>query len=423
MWRRLLIELSDEHRESILLNWCIRELSQLGYHREIAQVIREADYFSVCNALLIDTLLRLGSAIAEGGATDSDTDATTTTHSSGSTAHATGTITGTGTVDTEGGSSHDDIASLMTDLKRMCGSTEYMFIYTHFLLSEILNKLSPRTSSHSNKKRSLDQTEQKEEESSSKRHSFDPMKHMWRQKVRRIQEELEDDLVWRRDARGFSSRGWRVEALSGEAKFALQLTTENESIGICSNASVPAHAEREEKVKNLVRVMLESGSMTDEVVEQLCGHFFQRCEDMSVTSSDSVHEMSKEVVTLLPGTQAALTSLFAACASDSDSATADAVAIASATASHVRVLMHPQVLHMLIMNLVGGVSSAVNCRYSVACILALVSCSNALTCKEDCKSISVATQGGASPDVVVTALAEKIANASEICLNLGSLVS
>ena len=127
MWRRLLIELSDEHRESILLNWCIRELSQLGYHREIAQVIREADYFSVCNALLIDTLLRLGSAIAEGGATDSDTDATTTTHSSGSTAHATGTGTGTGTstVDTEGGSSHDDIASLMTDLKRMCGSTEY----------------------------------------------------------------------------------------------------------------------------------------------------------------------------------------------------------------------------------------------------------------------------------------------------------
>lgn len=411
MWRRLLIKLSDEHRESILLNWCIRELSQLGYHREIAQVIREADYFSVCNALLVDTIFRLGSAIAEGGATYSDI---ANGSDSGTFESRSGGASGT--------SNHDNVASLMIDLKRMCGSSEYMFIYTQFLLSEILNKLSSDANSINSQKRSFDETQQQASGETSSNSTDDPMKDMWRHKVRRIQDELEDHLVWQRDVRGFSSRGWRVDTLSSEAKFALQLTNGNESIGIYPDASATAvDPTREEvHVQTVVHAMLENGFVTKDAVETVFGHFFQRCEvEVDIDTTD--REASAEVVKLLPGVQAALTK-GSNTASDS---------------SFARILHHPQFLHMLIMHLVGGGgnagssssnggvhntgSSSSTWCYSVACLLALAAFSNVINSNDHCKSSISGVQDAVNDEVI--ALAKKISHAREICLNLGSLVS
>jgi hypothetical protein len=171
MWRRLLIELSDEHRDSILLNWCIRELSQLGYHREIAQVIREADYFSVCNELLVDTLFRLSTAIVEGGtfggANISQNEVKSHTDRDSSTS-----------------SSTDNIASLIADLKRMCGSTEYMFMYTQHFLSEIMSQLH-FNDSHAHKKRTVDDMETCGD-------TDDEHRGMWKNKIRRMDSLIED---------------------------------------------------------------------------------------------------------------------------------------------------------------------------------------------------------------------------------------
>jgi hypothetical protein len=393
MWRRLLIELSDEHRESILINWCIRELSQLGYHREIAQVIREADYFSVCNELLVDTLLRLGSAIAEGGSSDSPlTHSTESERAEGS-----------------GSGSINDITSLMTDLKRMCGSTEYMFIYTYFLLSEVMKKLSPSTSVI-NKKRSLGEMEE-EEEGLGGGSVEDPQQHMWRLKVRRLQEELEDHLVWRRDSRGHSSRGWRPEALSTEAKFALQLTTENAAIGVCSN--VTSVSEEDRSLAERALVVLGRGSVTPDFIEMLFMKYFQRYEERFL--DEDGNEISKEIVMLLPEARDELVS----------------IGDGRARGQVFEVLHHPQLLHLLIMHLVGGGGlingnggfnsssnngndgrGSVSSRNSTACLLALASCTNKPTFKKSMSSSEA-----------VLGLAEKVSRASEICLSLGSLVS
>lgn len=48
-WRRTLIELAKEHRESALLRFVLKQLSDRGHHREIAAVINETDLFSVFN--------------------------------------------------------------------------------------------------------------------------------------------------------------------------------------------------------------------------------------------------------------------------------------------------------------------------------------------------------------------------------------
>jgi len=48
-WRRTLIELAREHRQSAFLRFVLKQLSDNGYHREIAAVISETDLFSVFN--------------------------------------------------------------------------------------------------------------------------------------------------------------------------------------------------------------------------------------------------------------------------------------------------------------------------------------------------------------------------------------
>ncbi|CAM9293898.1 unnamed protein product, partial [Ectocarpus sp. 4 AP-2014] len=91
-WRRTLIELAREHRASALLRFVLKQLSDMGYHREIASVISETDLFSVFNGVLKDALARIPA--------DDEVQA----------------------------------AEALADLKRMCCSTSYMFMYSQQLL-------------------------------------------------------------------------------------------------------------------------------------------------------------------------------------------------------------------------------------------------------------------------------------------------
>jgi hypothetical protein len=64
VFRKMLIELYDQNRNSLLVKVCLKEISKLGYHREIAEVIRDLDYFEVFedSDLLVDVLVRTNQA-------------------------------------------------------------------------------------------------------------------------------------------------------------------------------------------------------------------------------------------------------------------------------------------------------------------------------------------------------------------------
>ncbi|CAM9878462.1 unnamed protein product, partial [Ectocarpus fasciculatus] len=91
-WRRTLIELAKEHKVSALLRFVLKQLSDMGYHSEIAAIISETDLFSVFNGVLKDALARIPA--------DDEVQAT----------------------------------EALADLKRMCCSTSYMFMYSQQLL-------------------------------------------------------------------------------------------------------------------------------------------------------------------------------------------------------------------------------------------------------------------------------------------------
>ncbi|CAN0301974.1 unnamed protein product [Pylaiella littoralis] len=94
-WRRTLIELAREHRQSAFLRFVLKQLSDMGYHREIAAIINETDLFSVFNGVLKDALARIPG--------DDEVEAT----------------------------------EALADLKRICCSTSYMFMYSQQLLIDL----------------------------------------------------------------------------------------------------------------------------------------------------------------------------------------------------------------------------------------------------------------------------------------------
>mmetsp|Transcript_3943 Transcript_3943/g.6029 ORF Transcript_3943/g.6029 Transcript_3943/m.6029 type:complete len:1253 (-) Transcript_3943:27-3785(-) len=60
VWRRLLIDLYANHRESILLTWCLTSISKGGHHREIATRITISDHFPVYSAMLASEFAVVG---------------------------------------------------------------------------------------------------------------------------------------------------------------------------------------------------------------------------------------------------------------------------------------------------------------------------------------------------------------------------
>lgn len=62
IFRKTLIQLYDTHNDSALLGFALRRISKLGYHREIAHVIREFEYLEVLNDILVDMLSQVRSS-------------------------------------------------------------------------------------------------------------------------------------------------------------------------------------------------------------------------------------------------------------------------------------------------------------------------------------------------------------------------
>ena len=52
-WRRMLIQLQGEHKDSALLTYCLKQISKRGHHEELAG---QTDYFSVFNGMLVSEI-------------------------------------------------------------------------------------------------------------------------------------------------------------------------------------------------------------------------------------------------------------------------------------------------------------------------------------------------------------------------------
>lgn len=52
-WRRMLIQLQGEHKDSALLTYCLKQISKRGHHEELAG---QTDYFSVFNGMLVSVI-------------------------------------------------------------------------------------------------------------------------------------------------------------------------------------------------------------------------------------------------------------------------------------------------------------------------------------------------------------------------------
>ena len=113
-WRKLLIDLSASNRESTLFFYCLQSISNLGYHREIANRINQAEYFGVFNSMLQSELTIAAKLSMDGYRTDIIHDA----------------------MDTIKG----PIGSLAADLRRTCASTSYTYMFATEVFKALLSK-------------------------------------------------------------------------------------------------------------------------------------------------------------------------------------------------------------------------------------------------------------------------------------------
>jgi len=95
-WRKLLIDLATTNKDSVLLKYCIRRISDHGHHRELAKRIKMTDDFSVYNSTLK----------AEFGAI--------------------GNLLGSVSADAE---SSMDLSEIVEDIKRMGTSASFTYLY------------------------------------------------------------------------------------------------------------------------------------------------------------------------------------------------------------------------------------------------------------------------------------------------------
>lgn len=115
-WRNLLIDLTAEHKDSAVLLYCLRAISKLGHHREIARRINQSDHFSVFNAMLLSELSAIGKLAVSAGSESS---------------------------------SNEGIEEIVADLRRACTATSYTYLYTLELLRRLEIKANEELNSNS----------------------------------------------------------------------------------------------------------------------------------------------------------------------------------------------------------------------------------------------------------------------------------
>jgi hypothetical protein len=208
-------------------------------YREIAHIIREADYFQVFNDLLIDSISRISRE-----------------------------LTGTAKPhNPPGGGAEDSVTltALLNDLKRMCSSSEYMFFYAQELLAGSEDALKQRSLA---KKRKASESIMEEGEATEEITSMD-LTDEWRKKMRRLSQELEEAVIW-------SEPNENILPLSRSRSFSLRLTRLFGSQLITDD--LPANQTISgmylHRLLQLLSSVLDDDDLTDPKIAELCEIFF-----------------------------------------------------------------------------------------------------------------------------------------------------
>lgn len=241
-YRRMLIELYDLHSDSNVLGYCLREISQMGHHREIAQVIRESEYFLVFNDLLVDMLSRISSASAT------------------------------------------EIAKLTENLKRSCCSSEYMFLYANRLFAQVEQILL-------DEEQALAEMAMETEVLTSGGGKSSAVVRCeiylgLRCKVRRLRQELEGAAIWR-------NVGDSAGRMDQASQFAMRLAgtfVSNQTAATNNNTSPSAAVVYE------IGDMLKTNEVTIVHIQRLCMHYFR----LPFTANGSEYTITKETLRDLP---------------------------------------------------------------------------------------------------------------------------
>ena len=118
-WRKLLIDLSATNKESKLFLYCLQTISNLGYHREIANRINQAEYFGVFNSMLQSELTITAKLSVDGYRRDIIDN------------------TNDNAMDT---TTKDPMGSLVADLRRTCTSTSYTYLFAMTVFKALISK-------------------------------------------------------------------------------------------------------------------------------------------------------------------------------------------------------------------------------------------------------------------------------------------
>eukprot|EP00536_Pseudo-nitzschia_multiseries_P004022 jgi/Psemu1/284807/fgenesh1_pg.65_\ len=121
-WRKLLIDLSASNKDSALLMYCLQSISKRGHHREIARRINQSEHFPVFNAMLASELAVIGK-ISVSSCHDHDTSIS--------------------------------LNELVGDLRRICTSTSYTYLYGFEVLRFQIQKAKSDASAMAEKDRLL----------------------------------------------------------------------------------------------------------------------------------------------------------------------------------------------------------------------------------------------------------------------------
>jgi hypothetical protein len=129
-WRKLLIDLSATNKDSTLLKFCLRSISNRGHHREIIKRINPSDHFAVFNAMLASEFAVMGK-IALGATSDLE--------------------------------STSGMSELVDDLRRTCTSTSYTYLYAVEVLRYLVEQAT-QSSEHERLREAIRKWERLKEE-------------------------------------------------------------------------------------------------------------------------------------------------------------------------------------------------------------------------------------------------------------------
>ena len=157
-FRKMLIELYNQNRGSTLIRVCLKEISKMGYHGEIAHIVQDLDYFEVFNDgdLLVDILVRVCRAESE------------------------------------------ELDNLLNILKRMCCNTEYMFVYTLELLATVDGMLGEELVDEDVRRSAVGSGAVSDDGQDGEDQSHHSVLLIRRRKLQRLRQELEHAAVWQK---------------------------------------------------------------------------------------------------------------------------------------------------------------------------------------------------------------------------------